>query len=530
MQAYSHHIGNNQYDSYAQQRAGQLLSQQAQQQAQAGGTVAGAAAPISTSSSVWDKFEKGDKIGEGTYGWVYHAHSKETGGRYAIKQFKGGREGDGVSPTAIREIMLLREMRHPNIVKLESVHINRSEPSLWLAFEYAEYDLYEMIKFHRDHRENRRDNPYGLMPQYVVKTVMWHLLNGLSYMHQHWVVHRDLKPSNVLVMGEDPCGPPGPPGPPGTATGMSAASPPGPPGSGTPGSGTASSQTHAAGCVKIADFGLARIFQSPARPLSDNGVVVTIWYRAPELLLGARHYTRAVDVWAAGCIFAELLTLRPLFQGQERKTPGNVFQSDQLDKIFRVLGHPSIKSWPELEVLHHWVDNTDNVRVRRPEWSPGLGLHTALLDAMRAAAPSWAAGHVPQECVPPREAIDLMARMLDYNPATRATAEECLQHEWFRMEPRPGPNVFRMPGASSPVVRYPRRPMTVHHSSTGPQQQQAQQQGPGGDGPAAGAPGEGRRGGGGGLGPRGGTSQAAAMLANSQQGKKRRLENVPGFR
>lgn len=87
------------------------------------------------------------------------------------------------------------------------------------------------------------------------------------------------QPSNVLVMGEDPCGPPGPPGPPGTATGMSAASPPGPPGSGTPGSGTASSQTHAAGCVKIADFGLARIFQSPARPLSDNGVVVTIWYR-----------------------------------------------------------------------------------------------------------------------------------------------------------------------------------------------------------------------------------------------------------
>lgn len=83
-------------------------------------------------------------------------------------------------------------------------------------------------------------------------------------------------------MGEDPCGPPGPPGPPGTATAMSAASPPGPPGSGTPGAGTpgsASSQTHAAGCVKIADFGLARIFQSPARPLSDNGVVVTIWYR-----------------------------------------------------------------------------------------------------------------------------------------------------------------------------------------------------------------------------------------------------------
>ncbi|KXZ45461.1 CDKE1 protein [Gonium pectorale] len=353
--------------------------------------------------------------GEGTYGLVYHARSKETGGRYAIKQFKGGREGDGVSPTAIREIMLLREMGHPNIVKLESVHINRSEPSLWLAFEYAEYDLYEMIKFHRDNKENRRDNPFGLMPQYIVKTVMWHLLNGLSYMHQHWVVHRDLKPSNVLVMGEDPA---------------------------------VSPAQH--GCVKIADFGLARIFQSPARPLSDNGVVVTIWYRAPELLLGARHYTRAVD-------------------GQERKTPGNVLQADQLDKIFRVLGHPGIKAWPELEVLPHWVDNTDNVRVRRPEWG-GTGLHTAVLDAMRAAAPSWAQGHVPQECVPPREAIDLMSRMLDYNPTTRATAEEALRHEWFRTDPKPGPNVFRLP--------------------------------------------------------------AAAMLAAQQgpQGKRRRMENVPGFR
>ncbi|EFJ41427.1 cyclin dependent kinase [Volvox carteri f. nagariensis] len=326
--------------------------------------------------------------GEGTYGLVYHARSKETGGRYAIKQFKSGREGDGVSPTAIREIMLLREMSHPNIVKLESAHINHSEPSLWLAFEYAEYDLYEMIKFHRDNKDNRRDNPFGLMPQYIVKTVMWHLLNGLSYMHQHWVVHRDLKPSNVLVMGEDPA--------------------------------VAPSQH---GCVKIADFGLARIFQAPARPLSDNGVVVTIWYRAPELLLGARHYTRAVDVWAAGCIFAELLTLKPLFQGQERKTPGNVLQADQLDKIFRVLGHPGIKTWPELEVLPHWVDNTDNVRVRRPEWG-GTGLHSAILEAMRA--------------------IDLMSRMLDYNPSSRATAEEALRHEWFRTEPKPGPNVFRM--------------------------------------------------------------------------------------
>ena len=79
-------------------------------------------------------------------------------------------------------------------------------------------------------------------------------------------------------------------------------------------------------------LGCRRIFQGPLRALSDNGVVVTIWYRAPELLLGAQHYTPAVDVWAAGCIFGELITLRPLFQGEERKQPAAVFQSDQVDK------------------------------------------------------------------------------------------------------------------------------------------------------------------------------------------------------
>ena len=176
-------------------------------------------------------------------------------------------EGDGISPTAVREIMLLRELRHEHVVRLDSVHINRADASLSLAFDYAEHDLYEMVWHQRDRLRA------GMHP-YVVKSVMWQLLNGLSYLHQNWVVHRDLKPSNVLVMGDGP----------------------------------------EQGTVKVGDFGLARVFQAPLRPLADNGVVVTIWYRAPELLLGAHHYTRAVDMWAAGCIMAELMTLRPLFQ------------------------------------------------------------------------------------------------------------------------------------------------------------------------------------------------------------------------
>jgi cyclin-dependent kinase 8/11 len=108
----------------------------------------------------------------------------------------------------------------------------------------------------------------------VVKSIMWQILNGINYIHNNWVVHRDLKPSNILIMGKGPD----------------------------------------YGRVKIADFGMARLFQQPLRALHYDGVVVTVWYRAPELLLGAKHYTKAIDMWAIGCIFGELLTSSPLFQ------------------------------------------------------------------------------------------------------------------------------------------------------------------------------------------------------------------------
>src|SRR6516164_9761790 len=103
------------------------------------------------------------------------------------------------------------------------------------------------------------------------------------------------------------------------------------------------------GIVKIADFGLARIFHSPIRPLFENGVVVTIWYRAPELLLGSKHYTKAVDMWAVGCIFAELLSLRPIFKGEEAKMDSKKsvpFQRNQMQKIVEILGMPSKDRWP----------------------------------------------------------------------------------------------------------------------------------------------------------------------------------------
>ncbi|XVF12929.1 hypothetical protein REPUB_Repub08aG0162300 [Reevesia pubescens] len=335
------------------------------------------------------------KIGEGTYGLVFLARIKSptNRGKYiAIKKFKQSKDGDGVSPTAIREIMLLREISHENVVKLVNVHINHADMSLYLAFDFSEYDLYEIIRHHRD-KVNHAIN------QYTVKSLLWQLLNGLNYLHSNWIIHRDLKPSNILVMGEG----------------------------------------DEQGVVKIADFGLARIYQAPLKSLSENGVVVTIWYRAPELLLGAKHYTSAVDMWAVGCIFAELLTLKPLFQGAEAKSTPNPFQLDQLDKIFKILGHPTLEKWPTLANLPHWQSDSQHIQAHKYD---NAGLHSVV--------------HLS----PKSPAFDLLSKMLEYDPRKRITAVQALEHEYFRIEPLPGRNALVPPSQSGEkIVNYPTRPV-----------------------------------------------------------------------
>ncbi|XP_062148377.1 cyclin-dependent kinase E-1 [Alnus glutinosa] len=334
------------------------------------------------------------KIGEGTYGLVFLARIKSPttnrGKSIAIKKFKQSKDGDGVSPTAIREIMLLREISHENVVKLVNVHINHADMSLYLAFDYAEHDLYEIIRHHRD-KVNHAIGPY------TVKSLLWQLLNGLNYLHSNWIIHRDLKPSNILVMGDG----------------------------------------DEQGVVKIADFGLARIYQAPLKPLSDNGVVVTIWYRAPELLLGAKHYTSAVDMWAVGCIFAELLTLKPLFQGAEVKATPNPFQLDQLDKIFKVLGHPTPEKWPTLPNLPHWQQDVQHIQGHKYD---NTGLNSVVHLSTKSPA------------------YDLLSKMLEYDPRKRITASQALEHEYFRIEPLPGRNALVGPSVEK-VVNYPTRPV-----------------------------------------------------------------------
>ena len=181
-------------------------------------------------------------------------------GKVAIKKFRATKDGEGISLTACREIGLLRELDHENVLKLQEVLLSPREKSLYLVFDYAEFDLFGIIRHHRDKNVSA--------PEILVKSCMWQILNGINYLHANWVIHRDIKPSNILVMGHD---------------------------------------SNFPGRVKIGDFGLARIFQGPLKPLCDNGVVVTIWYRAPELLLMSKHYTPAIGLFLFFFFFFSLM-------------------------------------------------------------------------------------------------------------------------------------------------------------------------------------------------------------------------------
>jgi len=353
--------------------------------------------------------DKGDVIGEGTYGLVFRAKQKQTNKRVAVKKFKNTKEGEGISITACREIMLLRELariQHPNIVSLEDIFLSPQDKSLYMVFEYAEYNLFDIIRYHQDHKSS--------LELYTVKSIMWQMLNGMHCLHANWIMHRDVKPSNILVMGDG---------------------------------------TNENGTVKIADFGLARIFQSPLRSLSDNGVVVTIWYRAPELLLGAKHYTRAVDIWAIGCIFAELIASKPLFPGKERDPQNpNLFQTDQVERIFRVLGKPTVHVWPDVEVLQEWK-RVVNDFARMTSTSPEV-LQAGLRQAIPALRPD-------------SSAYDLLVRMLCYDPTKRISAEEALEHPYFKEPPLPSMNIFWPPNG-----RPQQQPYSKHAPSTQQQHRQ----------------------------------------------------------
>ena len=221
------------------------------------------------------------RIGEGAHGIVFKAKHIESGDLVALKKVPLKKLEEGIPNTALREIKALQQIdEHENIVRLREVMPQGM--SFVLVFEYMVSDLSEVIKNY--------EQPL-IEPQ--VKSYMVMLLRGVAYCHQNNIMHRDLKPANLLISS--------------------------------------------IGVLKIADFGLARVFQNHVdRPYSHQ--VATRWYRSPELLYGARKYDEGVDLWAVGCIFGEMLNFSPLFPGET--------DIEQICCVLRVLGTPSDEDWP----------------------------------------------------------------------------------------------------------------------------------------------------------------------------------------
>ena len=291
---------------------------------------------------------------------MYKGRSRSTGRLVALKEIHLDSE-EGTPSTAIREISLMKELSHQNVVTLYDVI--HTENKLTLVFEYMDKDLKRYMEIYGNQ---------GALDLKIVKSFMFQLLRGVMFCHDNRVLHRDLKPQNLLI--------------------------------------------NAKGELKLGDFGLARAFGIPFNTFSNE--VVTLWYRAPDVLLGSRAYTASIDIWSAGCIFAEMCTGKPLFPGTANE--------DQLLKIFRLMGTPNERTWPGVSSYAYY----------KPSWQifvpQDLRLLIPNLDPL---------------------GINLLTSLLQMRPESRITARQALQHPWFQEITTPTPLVHNMQDPYQQKVR-----------------------------------------------------------------------------
>ncbi|KAF0323245.1 Serine/threonine-protein kinase [Colletotrichum sp. SAR11_59] len=300
-----------------------------------------------------ENYEKLNDIEEGTYGWVSRAKESRTNRVVALKRLKiepGDR--NGLPVTGLREIQILRDCNHRNIVNLEEVVVGEETTkieNIFLVLEFVEHDLKSILE----------DMPEPFLLS-EVKTLLRQLTAGVAYLHDNWILHRDLKTSNLLLNNR--------------------------------------------GQLKIADFGMARYVGDPPTKLTQ--LVVTLWYRSPELLLGAKTYGKGVDMWSVGCIFGELLTREPLLQGSN--------EVDQVTKIFEVCGVPTQDNWPTFRSL----PNARSLRLPKNSLTTGSVIRAKFTTLTNAG------------CA-------LLNGLLSLNPDSRPSAKEMLDHMYFREDPKP---------------------------------------------------------------------------------------------
>jgi len=303
-----------------------------------------------------EAYEKTEQIGAGTYGQVWKARDKILNETVALKRIRMESEKEGFPITAIREIKILKELNHKNVVKIKEVVIG-SEPddlnSVYLVFEYMDHDLSGLLDSQGFKNNFREDQ---------LKCYMKQLLEGLRYLHKNNILHRDIKAANLLISNK--------------------------------------------GILKLADFGLARPISSSeqSKPRYTNKVI-TLWYRPPELLLGATQYGPAIDIWSAGCILAELLEKKMPFTGNHKK------EEEQLDLVWRLVGTPTKENWPNVDELPHYA-------IIRPK--------KAIPSKLKARYGSYG-----------NEAVELLEKMLTLDPMKRIDAEGALDASFFFIDPLP---------------------------------------------------------------------------------------------
>jgi len=282
-------------------------------------------------------FQRLNKLGGGTYGDVFRVRHRFTGEIFALKQIRDEHEVNGISATAMREASILKQLNHSNIIQLKDVFL--TDDRCYFLLEYMDEDLKRYLD---------RNRP---LERTIVQSFMYQLFDAICYCHQNRIIHRDIKPHNVLINGN--------------------------------------------GQVKLCDFGLARAFSVPLKIYTHE--IVTLWYRAPEILLGSPSYGTPVDMWSLGCIFGELYQGWSLFHGDS--------EIDQIFQIFKMLGTPTEESWPNIIFL--------------PQFKP--------------AFPKFKMQnhHLQQMMDNDPVAYDLLKNLLTCDPTIRLAARHALHHNYF---------------------------------------------------------------------------------------------------
>lgn len=288
------------------------------------------------------RYEVIQKVGKGAYGVVWRVLDKETKKEVALKKAFGAFSNLTDAQRTYREISLLRQLRGPpTIVGLLAVHKAENEQDIYIVFEIMDIDINAVIRS-------------NILLDVHHRFIFWQLLCALKYVHSAGIIHRDLKPSNILINSD--------------------------------------------ASIKLCDFGLARAIDNDNPPEDLTEYIATRWYRAPEILFGSNTYTTAVDMWAAGCILAELISGRPLFPGSSTM--------DQLERIVSYSGPPTPTD----------IDSMDSDFTRSMISSLSFSKARIELEDKMSGAPP--------------DAIDLVRKLISFNPNERPTATEALEHPY----------------------------------------------------------------------------------------------------